>query len=134
MRIGAIVCVAAAALMFLSGCGRQEQATVGCGEATAARKAEFAAAVAAALKGFEDLDSQGVQITVSDKASVPQVTVRGGRISPAALENALGVVLTNIAFKYPGIGFMATGDGGWRILMPDEMKIPVTGEFGIALK
>ena len=134
MRLGAIACAIVAVLMGVAGCGGPEQAIIGYGEAPAARKAQFAAAVAAALKGFEDLDSQGVQIVVSDKGSVPQVTVCGGRISPQGLERALSVALTNMSFKYPGIGFMATGDGGWRILMPDEMKIPATGEFGLEFK
>ena len=130
MKLVAITCVAAV-LMAVAGCGKQEPATVEFGKASAERRAEFAAAVAAALRGFEDLDSQGVQIAVSAAAesSVPQVTVRGGSLQPESLGKALGVALTNMSFKYPGIGFMATGDGGWRILMPDEMKIPATGEF-----
>lgn len=123
-----------AVLAVLAGCGGPKQGTVGFGEASAARKMEFASAVAAALKGFEDLDSQGVQIAVSDGETAPQVTVRGGKIPPEALERALSVALTNMAFKYPGIGFMAIGDGGWRILMPDEMKIPATGEFNLEFK
>lgn len=134
MMKGTIACVSAAVLMIVAGCGGPEQASVGFGEASAARKSQFAAAVAAALKGFEDLDSQGVQIDVSKDGQTPQITVRGGRISPQALEKALRVALTNMSFKYPGIGFMATGDGGWKILMPDEMKIPVSGEFGLVSK
>ena len=125
----------AAALALIVGCGdKPESETVGFGEASAERKAQFAAAVADAIRSFEDFDSQGVQIAVSDKDSVPQVTVQGGRISPEDLKSALSVVLTNMSFKYPGIGFMATGDGGWRILMPNEMKIPRTGEFGLVFK
>ena len=119
-----------ASLMLALGAG----VLLGFGEASAERKAQFAAAVADAIKSFEDLDSQGVQIAVSNKDSVPQVTVQGGRISPENLKSALSVVLTNMSFKYPGIGFMATGDGGWRILMPNEMKIPRTGEFGLMFK
>lgn len=133
MERGAIACVVAA-LMVLGGCGGSEQAMVAFGEAPAARKVQFADAVAAELKGFEDLDAQGVQISVSDANPSPQVTVRGGRISPADLEKALGVVLTNMAFRYPGIGFMADGEGGWLILMPDDMKIPVAGEFDFGIK
>jgi len=131
-----ITCVVAAVLMAVAGCSKQEPATVEFGKASAVRKAEFAAAVASALRGFEDLDSQGVQIDVSPEAetSVPQITVRGGSLQPEALGKALGVVLTNMSFKYPGIGFMATGDSGWRILMPDDMKIPVEGEFDFGLK
>ena len=127
---------AAAVLTVFAGCGEPEQATVEFGKASEGRRAEFASAVAAALKGFEDLDSQGVQIAVSNAvgAVTPQVTVRGGNIEPQVLGKALSVALTNMSFKYPGIGFMATGDGGWRILMPDEMKIPVTGEFGLDIR
>ena len=125
-------CGLAAMLTVLVGCGdKPESETVNFGEASAERKGQFAAAVAAAIKGFEDLDSQGVQIDVADKDSAPQVTVRGGRLTPKDLKNALSVALTNMAFKYPGIGFMATGDGGWRILMPDDMKIPRIGGFGL---
>ena len=134
MKCGAIASAVIAVLALMAGCGGPKQTTVGFGEASAARKAEFAAAVAAALKGFEDLDSQCVQITVSNEGAVPQVTVRGGKIPPETLGKALSVALTNMAFKYPGIGFMAIDEGGWRILMPDEMKIPVTGEFGREFK
>ena len=131
MKQGKITCIAAAVLMVVAGCGEPEQTTVEFGRASAERRAEFASALASALKGFEDLDSQGVQIAVSAETdtSGPQVTVCGGRLDSETLGKALGVALTNMSFKYPGIGFMATGDGGWRILMPDEMKIPVTGEF-----
>ena len=128
------ILVFGAMLAVVAGCGGPKQETVSFGEAPAARKAEFAVAVAAALKGFEDLDSQGVQIDVSNEGTAPLVIVRGGKLQPAALENALSVALTNMAFKYPGIGFMATGDGGWRILMPDEMEIPASGEFGLGFK
>lgn len=135
MMRGTIVCAVVAALMFFTGCGGpEERETVGFGEATTERKAQFVYAVAAALRGFEDLDSLGVQIAVSSNDVPPLVMVRGGRISPAELKNALAVALTNISFRYPGIGFMATGDGGWRILMPGEMKIPVTGEFELEFK
>ena len=124
---------AAAVLTALAGCGEPEQATVEFGKAPEGRRAEFASAVATVLKGFEDLDSQGVQITVSNAvgAVTPQVIVRGGSLKQEMLGKALSVALTNMSFKYPGIGFMATGDGGWRILMPDDMKIPVAGEFGL---
>ena len=133
MKRVAMACIASAILMVVVGCGEQESTTVEFGRASAERKAEFASAVVSALKGFEDLDSKGVLIAVSDASlsAVPQVTVRGGDLQPGELGKALGVALTNMSFKYPGIGFMATGDGGWRILMPDEMRIPVAGSFGI---
>ena len=126
----------AAALLVLVGCGEQAQSIVEFGKAPAGRRAEFASAVATALRGFEDLDSQSVQIVVSNvvEASTSQVLVHGGRLDSETLGKALGVALTNISFKYPGIGFMATEDGGWRILMPDEMMIPATGDFGLEVR
>ena len=111
-----------------------ERETIGFGKASAERKQQFVDAVAVALKSFEDLDSRGVQIVVATTNSVPQVTVRAEKIPPAELGKALAVALTNMSFRYPGIGFMATGDGGWKILMPDEMKIPLTGEFDLEIK
>ena len=133
-RVSIVRLLAAAVLTVLAGCGEPgQQATVEFGKAPEGRRAEFASAVATVLKGFGDLDSQGVQITVSNVVGTvaPQVTIRGGKLNPGMIGKALSVALTNMSFKYPGIGFMATGDGGWRILMPDEMKIPVTGEFGL---
>lgn len=135
MRRRTIALAMAAALAFWTGCGgKPEQDAVGFGEASAERREQFAAAVAAAIRGFEDLDSQGVEVVVAVTNSAPQVTVRSGRISTGDLGKALAVALTNMSFKYPGIGFMATGDGGWRILMPDELQIPRTGEFGLEVK
>ena len=129
-----IVCAISAALMVAAGCGKPKQETVSLGEASLERRAEFVAAVAAAIEDFEDLESQGVQIAVSNIEGGQEVTVRGGHLPPSALENALGVALTNMSFKYPGLGFMAIGDGGWRILMPNEIKIPSTGDFGLSFR
>ena len=128
-RFAVWACVLAA-IALCQGCGDSGCALVGLGEATSERKAEFVSAVAAALRGFEDLDSQGVQIDVVDE----KVMVRGGNIKASDLENALSVALTNMAFKYPGIGFIATGDGGWIILMPSKMKIPEQGDVGLDFK
>lgn len=128
-RFAVLACMLLA-IALLQGCGDSGCALVSLGEAAPERRAEFTSAVAAALRGFEDLDSQGVQIAVVDE----KITVRGGRIKAMDLENALSVALTNMALKYPGIGFMATGDGGWIILMPSEMKIPEQGDFGLEFK
>lgn len=129
-----IACAVAAVLTVIAGCGEPDGGLVGFGAAAAERKAQFVHAVAAALRGFEDLDGRGVEISVSSNDVPPLVTVRGSNMPQAELGKALGVALTNMAFKYPGIGFMSTGDGGWRILMPDEMRIPVTGDFGLEFK
>ena len=46
--------------------------------------------------------------------------------------SALSVALTNLSLEYPGLGFMQNDDGNtWKILMPDDIRIPVSGGFGI---
>ena len=91
----------------------------------------FAQAVVEKLKGFDDLGSSKVIIQIKDVDGMPLVTLHGNGVLPRAFEHAISVALTNMSFKYPGIGFMAIGDGGWKLLMPNDMRIPAEGDFGL---
>ncbi len=120
------------AVALLAGCGKKDEpALVGFGEASPARRMEFAQAVIEKLKGNDDLGGSKVIIELKDVDGMPLVTLHGNGVLPRAFEHAISVVLTNVSFKYPGIGFMAIGDGGWKLLMPNDMRIPSEGDFGL---
>ncbi len=120
------------AVALLAGCGkRDEPVLVGFGEASPARRMEFAKAVVEKLKGFDDLSGPKVVVAIKDVGGMPLVTLHDSGEFPRAFEHAISVVLTNVSFKYPGIGFMAIGDGGWKLLMPNDMRIPLEGDFGL---
>ena len=55
---------------------------------------------------------------------------RGGGMTET-LMRALSVAITNLSLEYPGLGFMMDDGGTWRVLMPDDVQIPVSGGFGI---
>ncbi len=117
---------------LLAGCGKKDEpALVGFGEAPPARRMEFAKAVVEKLKGHDDLGGPKVVIEIKDAGGMPLVTLHDSGEFPRAFEHAISVVLTNVSFKYPGIGFMAIGDGGWKLLMPNDMRIPLEGDFGL---
>ena len=129
---------AASALAFLAGCGSQERGRklMALREATLERKAEFADAVVRACAAFEELDGDGVKFEiVTTNATECYVTVRGENVKPPELQEALSVALTNLSLEYSGLGFMQNDDGAtWKIIMPDDIRIPVSGEFGIGGK
>ena len=120
------------AVALLAGCGKKDEPVlVGFGEAPSARRMEFAQAVVEKLKGFDELGSSKVIIEIKDVDGMPLVMLHGNGVLPRAFEHAISVALTNMSFKYPGIGFMAIGDGGWKLLMPNDMRIPAEGDFGL---
>ena len=119
---------------FCGGCGSSATETVKFGSATVERKSEFLKAVEDALKGFDDLDDPNVTIGPFDDGGRKSVAIRSNNPNPRAMERAVAVVVTNIALKYPGVGFMRMDEGAWKILVPDEVPIPVEGEFGLNIQ
>ena len=127
----------ASALAFLAGCGNQERGRklMALREAPSERKAEFADAVVRACAAFEGLDDDNVKFEIVTNATDFSVTVRGDKVKPPEIQEALSVALTNLSLEYPGLGFMQNDDGAtWKILMPDDIRIPVSGGFGIGGK
>ena len=129
-RLALIVCMLAA-IALLQGCGDSGRALVKLGDAAPERRAEFATAVARACAGYDGLDGTNVIFGISTNSAGCFATVACGGMSRAALQRALSVAVTNLALEYPGLGFMMDDDGTWKILMPDDVKIPVSGGFGI---
>ena len=129
-RFTALACMLAA-IAVLQGCGDSGRARVRLGDATPERKVEFARAVVRACAGYDGLDGTNVVFGVSTNASGFFATVACEKASRAALMGALSVAITNLSLEYPGLGFMMDDGGTWRILMPDDIQIPVSGGFGI---
>lgn len=128
------ILVFAALLALLAGCGGQgrERELMALREAPLERKAEFAGAVVRACAGFEGLDGDDVKFEIVTNATDCSITVDGGKMKPPIFQEALSVALTNLSLEYPGLGFMQNDDGNtWKILMPDDLRIPVSGGFGI---
>ena len=124
---------AVAVLAVCVGYGGKEQArkSASLGEASLARKSEFASAVARACARFDGLDGDDVKFEITTNASRCVLTVSGSKMPPPALLQPLSVALTNLSLDYPGLGFMLNENGTWQILMPDDIRIPVTGGFGL---
>ena len=133
MRFARFLAGAFGAALFavLSGCGDPAREFVDLGKADAGRRAEFAGAVARACTGFDGLDGAGVKFDVVTNAAECVINVRAEKMSRSRLQHALSVALTNLSLEYPGLGFMRNEDDSWRILMPGDVRIPVSGGFGI---
>ena len=134
---GLTLMFAASALAFLAGCGSQERGRelMALREATSERKAEFAGAVVRACAAFEGLADDNVKFEIVTNATDFSVTVRSDNVKPPEIQEALSVALTNLSLEYPGLGFMQNDDGAtWKILMPDDIRIPMSGGFGIGGK
>ena len=127
----AVLACALLAIVLLQGCGDSGRALVRLGEAAPERRADFARAVARACAGYDGLDGTNVVFGVSTNASGCSVTVVCDKMSRTAFQSALSVAVTNLALEYPGLGFMMDDSGTWKILMPDDIQIPVSGGFGI---
>lgn len=124
-------------LAAAAGCEKDAPAVpqVALGEAEAVRREAFVRATAEALKSFEELDVPSMKI---DCAAGPdgKLTVFAKsetRANPEIPEKALALALTNVALSFPGVGFVAEGDRAWRVLFPDEVKIPVSGPFDFGI-
>lgn len=103
------------------------------GDKDASRRREFAEAMVKAMRNFEDLYNPQIQITVVEpRKGEATVEVKGkDSEATARLESALGITIANFALKYPGIRFMALEDGTWRVLIPQNIKLPNEGDFGL---
>ncbi len=118
-------------LAILTGCGKSQPETVAFGSAPAERRDAFAHAVAEAMKGYEELDDPKIHVSVSAEDGRPVIIVRGEAMSPKMLERAVSVAVTNIALRYPGLGYMAVDELSFKVLLPDGLAIPACGEFGM---
>ena len=122
-------------VIFCVGCERTaDPVRVQFGVATLQRKADFIKAIENALKGFDELNDPTVSIALFDDGGRQTVSVKSDGSNPRAMERAVAVVVTNIALKYSGVGFMRMSEGAWKILIPDETLIPVEGEFGLNIQ
>ena len=131
--LGLLLMSAVALFAVCAGYGGKEQArnSEALGGATLARKTEFASAVAHACARFDGLDGDDVKFEVMTNASRCVLTVSAAKQDPRALQQPLSVAITNLSLDYPGLGFMLNENGTWQVLMPDDIRIPVTGGFGL---
>ena len=126
-----------ALLAVCAGCGDKEQAQEqareleALGGAPLERKVAFASAVAQACARFDGLDGDNVKFAVTTNETRCVLTVSAAKTDRREFRKALSVAVTNLALDYPGLGFMLNEDGTWQILMPDDVRIPVSGGFGI---
>ena len=142
MRIadGFLLMSAVALLAVCAGCGDKEQAQGQeremelLGGASLERKSAFAVAVAHACKRFDGLDGDDVKFQVTTNDARCALAVSGAKMERRALRQALSVAITNLSLEYPGLGFMRNEDETWQILMPDDIRIPVSGGFGMDAK
>lgn len=144
MRIacGFLLVFAVALLAVCSGCGSKEQEQAQgqerkmeeLGGASLERKSAFAASVAHACKRFDGLDGDDVKFEITTNETRCVLTVSGPKMDRRALQQALSVALTNLSLDYPGLGFMRNEDNTWQVLMPDDIRIPVSGGFGLEEK
>ena len=144
MRIadGFLLMSAVALLAFCAGCGDKEQTQAqaqeremeALGGTSLERKSAFAVAVAHACKTFDGLDGDDVKFEVTTNDARCALAVSGAKMDRRALQQALSVAITNLSLEYPGLGFMRNEDNTWQILMPDDIRIPVSGGFGMDAK
>lgn len=130
---------AAAALLMAAAAGCEKDASavpqVALGEVDAVRREAFVRATAEALKSFEELDvpSMKIDCAVGPDGKLTVFAKSETRANPEIPEKALSLALTNVALNFPGVGFVAEGDRAWRVLFPDEVKIPVSGPFNFGV-
>lgn len=100
-------------------------------EASVTRRKEFAEAMVAAMRDFDDLYGSRIIIEVIEiSPGNPTVTVRArDKKLTGELERPVSVAVTNFSMKYPGICFMMDENESWRVICPDDMRIPVSGDF-----
>ena len=132
---------AVALLAVCAGCGGNEQEQAQkqtqdlksgtLGVAPLERKSAFAVAIASACKKFDGLDVDDVKFEIATNGTRCVLTMSGEKMNRRNLQKALSVAVTNLALEYPGLGFMRNEDNTWQILMPDDIRIPASGGFGI---
>ena len=127
------VVLVALLLAGFAGCEKSAPAVwqVSLGEVEAARRDAFVEATATALRSFEELDvpSMKIDCAVGPDGKMTVFVTSETSANPDIPEKALALALTNVALKFPGVGFVATGDRAWRVLFPNEVRIPVSGPF-----
>lgn len=134
---GFMLVFAVALLAVCAGCGDKEQAKEPAreletlGSAPLERKSAFAVAVARACAKFDGLDVDDVKFAVTTNETRCVLTVSATKMDRREFKQALSVAVTNLALDYPGLGYMRNDDNTWQILMPDDVRIPVSGGFGI---
>lgn len=116
------------------GCGQSAPELVQFGAASPERRAEFIGAVEGALKGFDGFKDQKATVGKIDDGGRETIAIRSDGANPMELERAVAVVITNVALKYRGVGFMKMGEGAWKVLIPDDTPIPVSGDFGLNIQ
>ena len=119
-----------ALLAVCAGCGDKEQAQEQARELEALGGAQLERKVAACAR-FDGLDGDNVKFAVTTNETRCVLTVSAAKTDRREFRKALSVAVTNLALDYPGLGFMLNEDGTWQILMPDDVRIPVSGGFGI---
>ena len=128
---------AVALLAVCAGCGdkeqgqAQEQKTEALGGVSLERKSAFAVSVAQACAKFDGLDGDDVKFEITTNETRCVLTVSAAKMNRRDFQKALSVAVTNLALDYPGLGFMRNEDDTWQILMPDDVRIPVLGGYGI---
>lgn len=131
------VALAALLLAAAAGCEKDTPAVpkVALGEADTVRREAFVRATAEAIKSFEELDVPSMKIycSVGPDGKLTVFAKSETRANPEIPEKALALALTNVALGFPGVGFIAEGDRAWRVLFPDEVKIPVSGPFDFGI-
>ena len=131
---------AVALLAVCAGCGGKEQGQAperkmaALGGASLERKSAFAAAVMHACKRFDGLDGADVNFQLMTNETRCTLAVSAAKMDRRALQRALSVAITTLSLEYPGLGFMRNEDNTWQVLMPDNIRIPVSGGFGIEEK
>ena len=123
---------AAAVVAMLGGCGEKTPQKVRLGDASSERRAEFAKVVARSCARFDGLDGADVKFEVSTNGSSLALAVSCAEADRRRLPESLSVAVTNLSLEYPGLGFMMDDDGTWKVLMPDDIMIPVSGVFGLS--
>ena len=80
------------------------------------------------------MDRVGIGVRLLEIISRETIAIRSDGANPMDLERAVAVVITNVALKYRGVGFMKMGEGAWKVLIPDDTPIPVSGDFGLNIQ
>ena len=134
MRVFA-ACFVAALALFAAGCGsgERQRPLAMFGEVSTERRMEFCQSVAKVMKGYDDLYGKHIAVAAKvESDGKPAVIVRcESAASAKRVEQAVAVAVTNLALRYPGMGFMVVDEQTWRLIFPDEMRIERQGAFDL---
>ena len=134
MKTGFFACIVLVSALL--GCDSREPSIfdsemVTWGSASPERRMAFAENVVKAMRDFDGLYGAQIKIDIVEiSPGNPTVRVKGETDKKNAdLERQVSVAVTNFSLKYPGIGFIKEEDGSWRVIIPDDMSVPVSGDF-----